>query len=133
MVSLQSNATLTKTHGESYPIFFSFEATVKSTASLISFSICLSFEYRRASDLFVIFSSSYRTEHFYEFLGSFLYKTMSSANEDTFPLPVCSTLISFRCLFKSLLWLRLQVLYSASRETVDIFSSIKLMLTVGFL
>ena len=75
------------------PIFF--EATVKSAASLISFLIYLPFVYMKDSDLFVLFLFPATLLNIFmslrdflvEFLGSFLYKTLSSANQDTSPFP----------------------------------------------
>ena len=85
--------------------FILFVTTVKGVISLISFSACLSFDYRKPTDLFELilypatllkllirFKSSQ-----VEFLGSIQYTIISSANSDilTFSFPICILLTSF--------------------------------------
>jgi hypothetical protein len=70
--------------------FILFVTTVKGTVSLISFSACLSFVYRKATDLFeLIFNPATALKLFIrfrsslmKFLGSLIYTTISSANSD---------------------------------------------------
>jgi hypothetical protein len=85
-----------------------FVTIVKGVFFIISFSACLSFEYRKATDLlelilylatllklFIRFRSS-----LVEFLGSLIYTIISSASSDilTSSFPICIPLISFCCL-----------------------------------
>jgi hypothetical protein len=88
--------------------FILLVAIVKGIASLISFSGCLSFVYRKFTDLFelILYPTtllklfiSWRSSQV-EFLGLLMYAIISLANSDTLIsfLPICIPLISFCCL-----------------------------------
>jgi hypothetical protein len=88
--------------------FILFVAIMKGVVSLITYSACLFYELRKATDLFelILYLAtllklfiSWRSS-LVEFLGSILYTIVSSANSDTFisSLPICIPLISFCCL-----------------------------------
>jgi hypothetical protein len=88
--------------------FILFVAIVKGVVSLISFSACLSFEYRKATDLFELFLylatllklfTSYKSS-LVEFLGSLMYTIISSAISEILnsSFPICITLTSVCCL-----------------------------------
>jgi hypothetical protein len=93
-----------------------FVTIEKGVVSLISFSACLSFVYRKASDLFELIlypATSLKLfirfwSSLVEFLGSLIYTIVSSAKSNilTSSFPICIPLISF-CV--ELLWLGLQV------------------------
>jgi hypothetical protein len=81
---------------------------MKGVISLISFSACLSFEYRKNTTLFelILYMAtllklfiSYRSS-LEEFLGSLKHTIISSANSDnlTSSFPICIPLASFCCL-----------------------------------
>jgi hypothetical protein len=88
--------------------FILFVTTLNSIISLISFSVCLSFGYRKATGLFELilypatllnlFISCRKT--LVEFWGSLKYAIISSVNSDilTSSFPICIPLISFCCL-----------------------------------
>ena len=87
--------------------FILFVTIVKAIFSLISFSVCLSFEQRKATYLFELILYPARLLKFFisfsslvEFLGSLKYTIMSYANTDIFTssFPSCLPLISFCCL-----------------------------------
>jgi hypothetical protein len=88
--------------------FILFVTIVKGVVSLISFSACLSFVYRKATDLFELIlypASSLKLfirlrRSLVEFLGSLMYTIISSANTDilTSSFPIYILLISFCCL-----------------------------------
>ena len=91
------------------PRYFTlFVAIVKGVVSLIYFSACLSFEYRKATDLFELILYSATLLNFFincqnflvEFLGSLKYIIISSANSDilTSSFPIYIPLIFFCCL-----------------------------------
>ena len=87
--------------------FMLFVTVVKGVVSLISFSACLSFEYRKATDLFdlVLYPAtllkfiSYSSS-LVECFGSLMYSIISSANSDiwTSSFAICFPLTSFCCL-----------------------------------
>jgi hypothetical protein len=101
-----------------------FVTTVKGIICLISFSACLSFEYRKATDLFnlILYPATLLKSFFsfrstlVEFRGSYKYIIISSANSDilTSFFSICIPLTSFCCLVA----LRLQVLCWIGRERV---------------
>jgi hypothetical protein len=96
-----------------------FVTIVKDVTSLISFSACLSFDYRNATDLFVLILYpgillklliSFRSS-LMEFLGSLKYTIISSASSDilTSSFPIYVPLTNFCCLI-ALAWISRTIL-----------------------
>ena len=113
--------------------FLLFGTIVRGVISLFSFTACLSFEWRKATDLFelILYSNTLLklfislSSSQVELLGSLKYTMISSANSDILisSLQICIPLTSFHCLiavsFKYYTELvGLQLLYWISREQV---------------
>lgn len=119
---------------------------VKNTVSLIAFSVCFLFLYKKTTDFYVFILNpntvfiSYRC-FLVELLGTFMYKVLSSANKDnlTSSLPICVPLISFICLIaKAEIWNTMlnkyeqTVLTYFTRHSLS-FSQFRMMLAVDLL
>jgi len=125
-----SNKSFTCLESVTKSYFILFVNIVKGVICLISFSVCLSFEERKPTDVFEIILYPATLPKFFlrlssslvQHLGSLKYTIISFANSDilTSSFPICIPLTSFYCLIALAIILSINLI---RRERVAALSS----------